>query len=264
MRSKGWEFEIGGDIISNKDFVWTTNINLFHQAETIKSLWGNNTYYNGNGFPSPGNPGDANRIEEGSKIGSFFLWKHAGFDENGGFLLYNKDGNVIPHSQKVELDKQYIGDYIPKLILGWNHTVTYKNFDLGINLRSWISYDVYNTINMYYGIQGQGVYNVLKEAYGKFDHIKSEKQLCDYYLEHVSFLKIDAITLGYTLPMKKYTKHINDIRIFGTVGNVYTFTGYSGMDPEVNITGWQGGTDRFWSDFYPVVRTWTMGLKFKF
>ena len=79
--------------------------------------------------------------------------------------------------------------------------MTYKNFDLGINLRSWIDFDVYNTINMYYGIQGQGNLNVLKDAYGKFDHIRGEKQICDYYLENGTFLKIDAITLGYTLGM---------------------------------------------------------------
>ena len=109
--------------------------------------------------------------------------------------------------------------------------MTYKNFDLGINLRSWIDFDVYNTINMYYGIQGQGNLNVLKDAYGKFNHIKGEKQICDYFLEDGTFLKIDAITLGYTLPMKKYTNNLIDrIRIYGTVGNVCTITGYSGMN----------------------------------
>ena len=168
----------------------------------------------------------------------------------GSFLLYNKDGEVIPAAQKTENDKQYIGNYTPKLIIGWSHTLTYKNFDLGINLRSWIDFDVYNTINMYYGIQGQGNLNVLKDAYGKFNHIKGEKQICDYFLEDGTFLKIDAITLGYTLPMKKYTNNLIDrIRIYGTVGNVCTITGYSGMNPEVDITGWDKGTEKFWSDF---------------
>ena len=84
---------------------------------------------------------------------------------------------------------------------------------------------------MYYGIQGQGNLNVLKDAYGKFNHIKGEKQICDYFLEDGTFLKIDAITLGYTLPMKKYTNNLIDrIRIYGTVGNVCTITGYSGMN----------------------------------
>ena len=87
---------------------------------------------------------------------------------------------MIPASDKSENDKQYMGNYTPKLILAWNNTLSYKNFDLGINMRSWIDFDVYNTINMYYGIQGRGNTNVLKDAYGKFSHIKGEKQICDY------------------------------------------------------------------------------------
>lgn len=267
MESKGWEFEVSGSIIRTKDFTWSSNLNLSHNSGKILTLEGDNSYHNGNGFVAPGTPGDAARMEAGSTIGSFYIWKFAGFDDDGGFLLYNKDGEVIPAAQKTENDKRYIGNYTPKLIIGWSHTLTYKNFDLGVNLRSWIDFDVYNTINMYYGIQGQGNLNVLKDAYGKFNHIKGEKQVCDYYLEDGTFLKIDAITLGYTLPMKKYTNNLIDrIRIYGTVGNVCTITGYSGMNPEVNVTGWDEGTEKFWDKerFYPVVRTWTLGMQFNF
>ena len=265
MQIKGWEFEVGGTPVKTKDFTWTSNLNLSHNSGKIKTLWGNNTYFNGNGFPAPGTPGDAARIEEGSTIGSFFIWKFAGFDDEGNFLLYDKDDNVIPASQKTELDKRYIGNYTPKLIAAWNNTFTYKNWDLGINMRSWIDFDVMNTANMYFGIQGRGNNNVLKTAYTKFNHIKGEKQICDYYLEDGTFLKIDAITLGYTLNMKKLTKNmINKVRLWATCGNVCTITGYSGMNPEVNITGWDQGTEKFWSDYYPTVRTWTFGMQFNF
>lgn len=265
MQIKGWELEVGGTPIKTKDFTWTSNLNLSHNSGKIKTLWGNNTYFNGNGFPAPGTPGDAARIEEGSTIGSFFIWKFAGFDDEGNFLLYDKDDNVIPASQKTELDKRYIGNYTPKLIAAWNNTFTYKNWDLGINMRSWIDFDVMNTANMYFGIQGRGNNNVLKTAYTKFNHIKGEKQICDYYLEDGTFLKIDAITLGYTLNMKKLTKNmISKVRLWATCGNVCTITGYSGMNPEVNITGWDQGTEKFWSDYYPTVRTWTFGMQFNF
>lgn len=263
MESKGWEFEIGGDIIQTKDFTWTSNMNFSHNTGKILTLWGNNTYYNGNGFPAPGSPGDAARMEEGSTIGSFYLWKYAGIDENGDFLLYNKDGEVIPAAKKTEADKRYMGNYVPSVIIGWNNTFTYKNFDLGINMRSWINFDVYNTINMYFGIQGINELNVLKEAYGKYNDIRGEKQICDYYLEDGTFLKIDAITLGYTLPLKQYTKWAERLRIYGTVGNVGTITGYSGVNPEVNIAGWDRGTEKFW-ELYPQVRTYTLGIQVTF
>jgi TonB-linked SusC/RagA family outer membrane protein len=265
MESKGWELEVGGQIIKNKDFSWTSNINFSHNSGKILTLYGDNTYINATSFPSPGTPGTSARIEEGTKIGSFYIWKFAGFDDDGNWLVYNKDGEVIPASKKTEKDKQYIGNYIPKVMIGWNHTFTYKDFDLGINMRSWLDFDVYNSINMYFGIAGQANTNVLKTAYTKYSHIKAEKQLCDYYLEDGSFLKIDAITLGYTLPMARYTNgYVDRIRIYGTVGNVCTFTKYSGMNPEIDITGWGGGVEKFWEDFYPNVRTYTIGMQFNF
>ena len=264
MESKGWEFEIGGDIIQTKDFTWTSNLNLTHYTGKILTLDGSSTYKNGNGFPAPGSPGDAARIEAGSTIGSFYIWKFAGFDDNGNFLLYNKNGDIIPADQKTEADKQYLGNYIPKLMMGWNNTLRYKNFDLNISMRSWLKYDVYNQINMYFGIQGVDECNVLKDAYGKFNQIRGEKQLCDYYLEDGSFLKIDAITLGYSLNLKKYTNNLVDrLRVYGTVGNVCTITGYSGMNPEVDITSWDQGTERF-DGIYPMVRTYTLGIQVTF
>lgn len=263
MESKGWEFEIGGDIIQTKDFTWTSNLNMSHNTGKILTLWGNNTYYNGNGLPAPGSPGDICRMEEGSTIGSFYLWKFAGFDDDGNFLLYNKDGEVIPANKKTEADKQYMGNYIPKLMLGWNNTFTYKDFDLSISMRSWLKYDVYNSINMYFGIQGVDECNVLKDAYGKFNHIRGEKQACDYYLEDGSFLKIDAITLGYNLNLKKYTKWVERLRVYGTVGNVATITGYSGVNPEIDISGWDKGIEKF-DGLYPQIRTYTLGLQVTF
>lgn len=268
MESKGWEFEIGGDVIRSKDFTWTSNLNLSHNSGKILTLWGEDTHLSGNTFAYPGHPGDAARIESGSKIGSFHMWKFAGFDEKGDFLLYNKNGEVIPAAEKTDNDKQYIGNYLPKVMMGWNNTFTYKNFDLGINMRSWIGFDVYNTFPMYLGIQGAngaGQWNLWKPAVNdeKYNKIRGVRQLCDFYLEDGSFLKIDAITLGYTLSLNKYTKWADRLRVYGTVGNVATITGYSGYNPEVNVTGWEGGTDKVWNSD-PLVRTYTLGIQVSF
>ncbi len=74
-----------------------------------------------------------------------------------------------------------------------------------------------------------------------------------------TFLKIDAITLGYDLPMKKYIKYVNNIHLYGTIGNVACITKYKGLNPEVDITGWQGGIE--WFGAYPQVRTYTLGIQ---
>ena len=269
MESKGWEFEVGGDIIQTKDFTWTSNLNLSHNSGKVLSTWGDGTQIVGNTFDEPGWPGDASMLEDGAEIGAYYIWKFAGFDENGDFLLYNKDGEVIPAGEKTVNDKQYIGNYLPKVMMGWNNSFRYKNFDLGINMRSWIGFDVYNTWPMYLGIQGAngaGQWNLWKPALSdpKYNQIRGVKQLCDYFLEDGSFLKIDAITLGYTLSLKKYTNNLVDhVRVYGTVGNVATITGYSGYNPEVNITGWEGGVDKVWN-CDPIVRTYTLGIQVSF
>ena len=122
---------------------------------------------------------------------------------------------------------------------------------------------------MYLGIQGAngaGQWNLWKPALSdeRYNKIRGVKQLCDYFLEDGSFLKIDAITLGYTMSLKKYTKDLVDqVRIYATVGNVATITGYSGYNPEVNITGWTGGVDKVWN-CDPMVRTYTLGIQVAF
>lgn len=263
MESRGWEFEVGASIIQTQEMTWNSNLLVSYSSGEIKDLYGQNTYHNGSGFPAPGSPGDAARIEAGSKLGTFHIWKHAGFDDDGGFLLYDRDGEIIPADQKTENDKYYLGNYNP-IVLGWNNTLTYKDFDLGLNFRSWLNYDVYNSLNMYFGLPSTEGTNVLRDAYGKNAHITGEKQLSDFFLEDGSFLKLDAMTLGYTIPMREFTDHINNIRVYGTVSNVFTISKYSGMNPEVNITGWANGIERWWDGFYPMARTFTLGFQFNF
>jgi hypothetical protein len=265
LESKGWEFEIGGDVVRSKDWDYSTSLNFSHNTTTILSLWGNQTFYDYQSLPSPGDPGSAIRIEEGVKIGSFYLWKYAGIDDNGNFLLYNKNGDVIPYSEKKTEDKRYIGNYTPTLMAGWNHNLRYKNFDFSMTLTSWIDFDVYNTVDMYLGLPNAQPtnLNVLANAYEKNGHIKGEKQLCDYFLEDGTFVKIQNINFGYTFDASKYSKVLSRIRAYLTIDNVARFTGYSGVSPEVQITGFEGGIEKFW-DLYPQTRRYALGVQFTF
>ncbi|MCD7937462.1 MAG: SusC/RagA family TonB-linked outer membrane protein [Tannerellaceae bacterium] len=266
MENKGWEVEIGADIIRTKDLTYSTSLNISGNTSKILSLWGNQSYFNKGGLPSPGNPGDALRVEEGVKLGSFYLWKYAGIDQTTGeFLLYNKDGEIIPASEKTMEDKQYIGNYYPKAILGWTHNVRYKNWDFGVVFTGWFKYDIYNTVEMYMGLPnvGDGL-NVLQKAYKKNSHIKGEKQLCDYFLDDASFFKIQSINVGYNLNLKPYTNNLVDMcRLYLTINNVAKFTKYGGVNPEQNVTGFEHGIEYF-GDIYPQTRQYTLGLQLTF
>ncbi|MBK5720025.1 SusC/RagA family protein, partial [Dysgonomonas sp. Marseille-P4677] len=263
LENKGWEFEIGGDIVRGKDFNYSTTMRFSNNSSKILSLWGNNTYQDRKGMPGPGSPGDAIRLQAGSTIGKFFIWRFAGFDDNGNWLLYDKNNNVIPASQKKIEDKAYVGNSMPKLMISWDHTFTYRQWDLSIYLRSWIDFDVFNTIDMYYGLSNVEEINVLKDAYHKYEHIKGEKELCDYWLKDGTFLKIDAINLGYNLNLKKYTKYLDNARFYLTVRDVATFTKYSGLNPEVDITGLEPGFEMF-NSIYPQTRRYTLGVQLSF
>jgi len=264
LENKGWEIELGADVVRSKNWNYSTNINFSHNTTKMLDL-GINSYINSGGMPSPGNPGDALRVKENMKIGSFYLWKFAGFDDKGDFLLYNQKGDVIPASEKKQEDRQYIGNFNPALVVGWSHNLSYKNWDMTVNLRSWIDFDVYNTIDMYYALPNDGQKtNLLKKAYEKNSHITGEKQLCDFFLEDGTFLKIDAINVGYNLDLKRYTKNLfNRARFYLTMTNVATFTKYGGINPEVNINGIKdNGIEGL--GFYPQTRSYIFGVQLSF
>ncbi len=104
------------------------------------------------------------------------------------------------------------------MIASWNHRVKFRN---------WIDFDVYNTLDMYFGLTNQGGINLLKSAYGRNKDIKVEKKLCDYFLEDGTFVKIDAINLGYTLPLSgKTNSFIKSLRVYANINNLCTITGY--------------------------------------
>ena len=264
LENKGWEFELGGDIIRSKDFKWSSSVNLSHSASKVLSIDGSSTRWDGGQLPGPNSTGKAIILEEGSTVGQFYLFEFAGFSKSGQFLIKDRNGKTIPASSKVANDKKLLGNFTPKMMYGWNHTFSYKDLDLGVSMHGWLGFDVYNTYAMCLGIaRRNGECNVLRDAYSTFSHIKDEKLMSDYYLEEGSFLKIDAITLGYRLDISRWTKYVDYLRIYATCGNVATFTGYTGLDPEVNIIGYDGGVDDY-TKAYPMTRTWTLGVQLKF
>ena len=259
MISNGYEFEISGVPVQTKNWNWVSTIRASHNSTKLLSLLDADTYYDTYSFPSPGSPGTAVRLAPGQEIGQFFIWKYAGIDENGNWLLYDRDNNVIPAEEKTVEDKRYIGSSVPDLELSWDNTVTWKNFDLNIFFRSWIGHEVFNMTEMYYGLQNVTGKNIIASAITKNAHIVGEKELCDYFLEDGTFLKLESLSLGYTL---KFKKHIESLRLSLSGRNLFTLTGYSGLDPEINTTGLTPGFEGL--NMYPRTRIYTFGVQLNF
>ncbi len=261
MENKGWEVELGADIVRSKDWNYNTSLNVSHNETFIGSLWGNQTFINGSDVNNWVQY--AHRLEEGVKVGSYFLYRYAGISEDGRIQVYNKDNDVIYSDDAKVDDRVYQKNFMPELIVGWTHNVGYKNWMLSATLTSWINYDVYNGIELDYGLRNVAQGNMLYDAIEKNAKITGRPAPCDYFLYDASFLKIQNLTLAYTLPMKKYTKLMDNIRLYFTGNNLLTLTKYPGLNPEVDITGWDAGIEKK-SNIYPQTRTFTFGIQMNF
>lgn len=260
MENRGWEFEIGGDIVRSKDWNYNSSLHLTHNKTFIGSLWGDQTYINGayiNNWVEY-----AHRIEENVEVGTYFMYRYAGISE-GRFQIYDKEDNIIFSDDGTVDDRVYQKSFMPVIIAGWSHNLSYKNWDLSATLTSWIDYDVYNAIELEYGLKNVTQGNMLYDAINKNGEITGRPSPSDYFLYDATFLKIQNLSLGYTLPMKKYTNLIDNIRFYFTGNDLYTFTKYPGLNPEVDITGWDAGIEKK-GNIYPQTRTFTLGLQINF
>ncbi len=263
MENNGFEFELNYNAVQKENFSYRTSVVASHNTSKLNSLWGSQTFSDRKGFPAPGSPGSAVRLYPGEEIGRFFLWQFAGFTDDGYWMLYDKDGNAfdVRDKNKTVGDKKFVGQAIPTIQLSWNNEFTYKNWDANIYMRSWIGHDVFNMINMYYSLPNVKGQNVLDEAYEKHKDIKGEKELSDYWLEKGTFLKVDAINIGYTFN-REMIKPFKGLRVYATGRDLFVFTKYSGLDPEVNINGLDPGFEE--RNVYPKTRTFMMGLQLNF
>ncbi len=266
MESTGWEIELGGIAVQTRDFSWTPSLNLSHNTSKITKLGMEGQTLNGDGFPSPGSPGSGARLYAGAQIGQFWVYKYAGLDENGNFLIYDDKGEVVPAAGNLkQAYKQYVGNAIPKLYVTWNNTIRYKDFDFGMQLRGQFDFDVYSQPSMYNGLIASSGQNLIKNLYELNKDVKGDKLLSDYFIYDATFVKIDAITLGYTLNTKKWTNYLQKARIYLTLRDVATFTNYKGLNPEVNVNGlWPGFEYQDGTSTYPQTIRCTAGVQLTF
>ncbi len=265
--SKGVELQVNWDAVKAKDFTYSTNLTASYIKSKLKSF-SNATYtkgyINSNGLPSPGNPGSPQRVGDGIEIGSFYGYRYAGVDDKGRIMIYKggqKGAETILADNAQDSDRDYIGNGAPKFELSWGNTVTYKNFDLSLFFRGRFDYQILNTYQMYFGLQAEPEVNLLHSAYEENGHILGGKKICDYFLESGDYLKLDNITLGWTPKLK--TKWISNLRIYGTVKNVFTITKYSGLDPTtVGTTGLWPGVSSL--DVYPIARNFSFGIQISY
>jgi TonB-linked SusC/RagA family outer membrane protein len=320
VRNRGVEFVLNTKNIVNKDFQWTTNLNISFNRSKVLVLNGTDRLA----------PSDMFIIEKGRSLGQFYGYQYDGlyttddFVQNGSTYTL-KDGvarlkggnaaNVKPGDIKYKTvtgevdnkgnpvwstaDRTNIGRGEPDFTGGITNTFAYKGFDLNIFMNFVSGNKVFNANSRRFlgpYLPNQTMLAPMASRFRLIDpntgkettdlarlaelnpnqyasdamwslHSDNSKAISDntnYFLEDGSFLRLNTITLGYTLPrglMKK--AGISQARLYTTVNNIHTFTSYSGYDPEVansdNPT--KKGLD---DSAYPRAKSFVIGLNVTF
>ncbi|PUZ22575.1 SusC/RagA family TonB-linked outer membrane protein [Chitinophaga costaii] len=242
MKNSGFEVQMSGTAVQNKNF--TYNLTLTAAYNNNKFVSFSNSLYQGAPYqdlaslPSPGTPGTIERLQEGHRIGEFYMLKSAGVDQDGKLLVYKKDGTVVTANQASADDKQFVGNGLPKFSGSLGNVFSYKNWDLNIFLRGNFGYSLFNMQAFYIGTPAtQSDANTLKSAYdskskySKLTNSATTGLASDYFLESGSFIKIDNVTLGYNLGIN--SRFLHHLRIYAAASNLHTFTHFKGGDPDL-------------------------------
>lgn len=271
MSNNGLEIMVNAIPVQTKDFKWETTITFSTNSNKLKSL-SNDLYQTSSDYFMTGWIEEPIKTEShivriGHKVGDIYGFKVVDVDESGKWIYIDKDGNRVNYDDFTHSfeDKQILGNGVPKWYLGFNNQFRYKNFDFAINMRGAFGFQIMNGMRMFYENRSRQDWNRLRSAYDKVFGKAVLNTLCSeefnsYYVENGDYWKIDNITLGYSF--SKINKWIKALRLYASVNNAITITGYKGIDPEVSTSGLAPSYDN--RDSYPHTRAFTFGMNVTF
>ena len=265
VRNTGIEVTLSATPVSTKGFTWTTAANIAHNKNEVVSL-GNSKFPALASIPTAylggkGQTGNWSQvIMEGQPIGTFSLWHYMGKNDAGTSTFQKADKTVIA-SQPLTSDYFIAGNAQPKLTFGWNNTFTYKGFDLNFFLRGVTGNKILNnTLAQLNSPADSKNNNVPKFTLGEAYKDNIAYLTSDRFLEDGSYVRLDNATLGYSLKTK--IAALSKLRFYVSGNNLFTITGYRGIDPELNIGGITPGIDA--KNFYPKTRSIIIGANIVF
>lgn len=253
LRNKGFEIALETRNIQNRKFTWTSNFNISFNTNTVESL-------------GPGGTPIivANRAQEnslthitqiGSPLGSYYGFIYDGVYKTqdevdksahlagtyaGDAKFRDIDGDGFIN----DLDKTIIGNNLPKFTYGFNNSVSYQNFDFSVLLQGVQNVEVINLVKRSnYRNVGADFKNYWRSPEQPGDgntfepgNSSNNRTISSWLVEDASFLRIKNVSLGYRLGKILNGSFVKSARVYVNVQNLYTFTKYSGYNPEVNTT----------------------------
>lgn len=278
ISNRGLDFSINALVVDNRNFSWNTTLTGTYLKNNVKSL-GGMEFVSGRTPASGMIPDDGvTRIEVGQPIGAFYGYVWTGLDADGRDTYADLDGSGTVSSG----DRTFIGKSTPDFTLGWNNTFTWKNWDLNIFFTGAFGADRLNLVRFTgAAMTGDYAFVTLREAWtDSFDKLgqgarypavtvtgNNYQAASTKWLEKADYFRLDNISLSYNLP--KTVSKFADMRFTFSCQNLFTITGYKGMDPagtsfmDPNV-GSVDVNDGIDIGAYPLARTFTLGVRMNF
>ena len=301
IQNKGYEVQLSWNDRIGKDFRYNISANFSHNKNEVTRLANSEGIIHGGSNAIAQNTAELYRLQVGYPIGYFWGYEMEGIIQNEqqlqDYLARNCKGDKANSLQgaslqpgdvmfkdfdgdgKVETgddDKTMIGDPNPDYTVGLNINIAYKGFDLGINgygsfgqqvAKSYRQFSDHPDDNYCTDVYtkywtGEGSTN----RYPRFSDGKTANmsEISRVWIEDADFFKISRISFGYDFKRLYSKLPVQKCRLYVSLSNFFTFTGYSGMDPEVgfgNGTSWASGID---CGYYPSSRAFQVGLNVNF
>ena len=279
--TKGYELSLsyGSEISENVSF--NTTFNFTAAENLVKEINNGDKYIWGSGYGIPYT--SLTQFRQGESPGIFWGYKTNGIFQNqseisnhatqnnaqpGDIRFVDVDGNGKIDAE----DRTKIGDPFPDFTLGWNFSLTVSDFDLSVFTYASVGNDIFrgyerglNYTNKFASVLNRwtGAGTSTTEPRYSFIDANNNSRASDRYVEDGSFVKIKNIQLGYNFPLGEASP-FSSMRIYALAKNAFTFTEYTGYDPEISNGGspvLDTGIDR---GTYPSPRIVSLGLNLKF
>lgn len=260
MTNIGAEINVNASLIATENFLWTVNANVSYNRNEIVELY--------NGVQEYELSNTNTKLVVGHPLGEFYINRYAGVNPaNGDALWYDKDGNitnVLRDEDKVLVDKSYMAPWQG----GFGTAISWKGLSVSAQF-SWVG-DRWMLNNDRYFDESNGRFASYNQSNRLLDRWKQPGDITDIprhgeytefdsrLLEDASFLRLKNVMLSYSLPqnLMRKTRVFSGIRVYAQAQNLFTFTKFSGLDPE--------GTANIYAAQYPMARQFTFGLDLTF
>ena len=271
MDNKGVELLLNAKLINGKQFAWNLIATAAYNQNKVISL--SNDQFHGSAVDITRVAEDVfiQRLAPGQPLAEFYGPVFDKLNNKGKWRFISKDGKSISRNQLGPDDYQYLGNSIPKYTYGLTNNFNIGRFDISLLLKGAAGFKAVNAKRMFHeNLNYYSRNNLFTSALNT--ELNDAPIFSSYYVEDGSYLKVENLNVGYTLPVRN-SLYIKNVHLYVTASNLLTLTGFSGTDPELQINYYPAdlsqetdngpGLESNYS-YYPSTRVFTFGVDINF